>query len=122
MGVYHDVHAVFMEEDPRIQEVHHLAGTPNSVVVPFFISDGLHSFEDIPVMLGASPDAVQERLRRGEPTWINPTEIQGRRVWYTRSIGDESHIPDVVLERVRESALLPAVLTPGEAPGMRRVA
>jgi sirohydrochlorin cobaltochelatase len=122
MGVYHDVHPVFMEEDPRIQEVHHLAETPNAVVVPFFISDGLHSFEDIPVMLGAPPDAVQERLRRGEPTWINPTVIQDRRIWYTRSIGDEPHIPDVVVERVRESALLAAVETPGEVPGMRLVA
>jgi hypothetical protein len=92
------------------------------LVVPFFISDGLHSFEDIPVMLGAPPDAVQERLRRGEPTWINPTVIQDRRIWYTRSIGDEPHIPDVVVERVRESALLAAVETPGEVPGMRLVA
>lgn len=103
-GVYRDVHAIFMEEDPRIQESYKLAETSNLVVVPFFISDGLHSYEDIPVMLGEPVDAVQERFRRGEPTWINPTEKLGKRVWYGRSIGDEAHIPDVILERVRESA------------------
>ena len=103
-GLYHDVHALFMEEDPRIQEVHHLAETRNSVVVPFFISDGLHSFEDIPVMLGEPAERVQERLRRGEPTWVNPTEKAGRNIWYARSIGSDPLLPEVILERVRESA------------------
>lgn len=116
-GLYHDVHAIFMEEDPRIQEVHQLAETPNAVVVPFFVSDGLHSYEDIPVMLGAPPDEVRERFQSGRPTWINPTEIRGRRVWYTRSIGDEEHLPDVVMERVRESAAAPVVDVAGPVPG-----
>ena len=35
---------------PRIAECYTLAATKNLVMVPFFISDGLHSFEDIPVM------------------------------------------------------------------------
>jgi sirohydrochlorin cobaltochelatase len=103
LGTYHDVHAIFMEEDPRIQDVHTLAETPNAVVVPFFISDGLHSFEDIPVMLGEPQEVVRERFRAGQPTWINPTEKRGRRIWYSRSIGDDPHIPDVILERVRDS-------------------
>jgi sirohydrochlorin cobaltochelatase len=101
---YRDVHAIFMEEDPRIQESYKLAETRNLVVVPFFVSDGLHSYEDIPVMLGEPEEAVQARFRAGEPTWINPTEKLGKRVWYARSIGDEPHMPEVILERVREIA------------------
>ncbi len=73
-------------------------------MVPFFISDGLHAREDIPVMLGEPAEVVQERLRRGEPTWRNPTEKHGKRVWYASSIGTEPHIADVILERVREAA------------------
>ena len=71
-------------------------------MVPFFISDGLHSYEDIPVMLGAPVHVVRERMQQGQPTWRNPTERQGKRIWYSASIGSESHLPDVILERVRE--------------------
>jgi hypothetical protein len=47
-------------------------------MVPFFISDGLHSYEDIPVMLGAPERVVRERLQQGQPTWRNPTERDGK--------------------------------------------
>ena len=103
-GRFHDVHAVFMEEEPRVADWDRLAGTDNVVVVPFFVSDGLHSHEDIPVLLGESASVVRARVTAGEATWRNPTRLRGRRVWYTRSIGDEPHIPDVILERVAELA------------------
>ncbi len=103
MKLYRDVHAVFMEEEPRIEAADRLAKTENMVVVPFFIADGLHSFEDIPVMLGAAPEEVRARLESGQPTWINPTRRHGKWVWYSRSIGEEPCLADVVLERVREA-------------------
>jgi sirohydrochlorin cobaltochelatase len=76
----------------------------NLVMVPFFISDGLHSHEDIPVMLGEPAAIVQERFRSGQPTWRNPTEKHGKRLWYAPSIGREPLMAEVVLERVREAA------------------
>ena len=104
MNIYAEVHATFMEEDPRIGDCYKISRAKNIVMVPFFISDGLHSYEDIPVMLGEPQRIVQERFKSGQPTWRNPTEKQGKRVWYSASIGNESHIPDVILERVREAA------------------
>ena len=101
--IYADVHAVFMEEAPFVKECYAMAGTKNVVMVPFFISDGMHSDEDIPVMLGEPQRIVKERLASGQPTWRNPTEKQGKRVWYSRSIGSEPHIADVVLEQVKEA-------------------
>lgn len=103
-GAFAEVHSVFMEEDPRIADCYRTAATRDIVMVPFFISDGLHSYEDIPVMLGEPEAEVQARFRRGEPTWHNPTEKHGKRVWYTSSIGNEAHLPEVILERVREMA------------------
>jgi len=47
---------------------------------------------------------VQERLKSGQPTWRNPTEKHAKLVWYSRSIGNEPHLADVILERVREMA------------------
>jgi sirohydrochlorin cobaltochelatase len=102
--IYAAVHPVFMEEEPRVGDCYALAQTKNVVMVPFFISDGLHSYEDIPVMLGEPARVVQERYRSGQPTWRNPTEKQGKRVWYSASIGSEPSIAEVILQRVREAA------------------
>ncbi len=106
---YADVHPVFMEEAPKIEECYTLSKTKNVVLVPFFISDGLHSYEDIPMMLGEPEAQVRERLRQGQPTWRNPTERHERRVWYSSSIGNEPLIADVILERVRQLASETAV-------------
>jgi sirohydrochlorin cobaltochelatase len=103
-NVYAAVHPVFMEEEPRIADCYALAQTRNIVIVPFFISDGLHSYEDIPVMLGEPARVIRERYQSGQPTWRNPTEKHGKRVWYSAAIGSEPHLADVILERVRELA------------------
>ena len=101
-GLFHDVHAVFMEESPRIEEVPDMAGAANVVVVPFFLSNGLHSQEDIPVMLGASADVVSARVRAGLHAWDNPTRVRGRWTWYAGAVGDEPGLADVILRRVTE--------------------
>jgi sirohydrochlorin cobaltochelatase len=103
---YAEVYSIFMEEDPRIGHCYAMAKAQNLIVVPFFISDGLHSYEDIPVMLGETERAVQARLKSGQSTWRNPTEKHGKLVWYTRSIGSEPNLPDVVLDRVKEMSSL----------------
>ncbi len=102
--LYAEVYPAFMEESPRIEECHKLAATRNIVMVPFFISDGLHTIEDIPELLGEPKSVVEERMKNGQPTWRNPTEKNSKLVWYSRSIGSEPMIADVILERVRESA------------------
>lgn len=103
MKLYGDVQAIFLEESPQIAECYRLARTKNLVVVPFFISDGLHTQEDIPVLLGEPKSAVQQRLAAGRPTWRNPTGKNGKLVWYSSAIGSEPHLADVILERVREA-------------------
>lgn len=101
---YAGVHAIFMEEAPRIGDCYAMAQTRNIVVVPFFISDGLHTQEDIPVLLGEPERFVLERLASGQPTWRNPTERHEKLVWYAPAVGTEPHLADVILERVRELA------------------
>jgi len=101
--LYAGVHAVFMEEAPRIAASYALAQTRNLVVVPFFISDGLHTVEDIPVLLGEPEHIVKQRLAAGQSTWRNPTERNEKLVWYSTAVGAEPGIADVILERVREA-------------------
>lgn len=102
--IYAHVQAVFLEEEPRIADCHSLAPTKNCVVVPFFISDGLHVVEDIPVLLGEPERAVKARLAAGQPTWRNPTEKHGKLIWYSSSVGTEPGVAEVILERVYEAA------------------
>ena len=105
--LYAAVHAVFMEEAPRIADSYSLAQTRNLVVVPFFISDGLHTVEDIPVLLGEPEQIVKQRLASGQPTWRNPSERNEKLVWYSTAVGSEPGIADVILERVQEAAESP---------------
>jgi sirohydrochlorin cobaltochelatase len=105
LNQYAAVHGVFLEEDPRIAECYRLAETNNIVVVPFFISDGMHTREDIPVLLGEPKRLVQERLANGRPTWHNPTERRGKLVWYAPAVGTDARVVEVILDRVREAAL-----------------
>ncbi len=64
LGKYAAVLNVYMEEPPLVSDWRKFTETPNVVVVPFFISDGLHSYEDIPVLLGI---AVAAGVDRGQP-------------------------------------------------------
>jgi sirohydrochlorin cobaltochelatase len=105
LNLYAGVEAIYLEESPRIADCYTLAQTKNLVVVPFFISDGLHTQEDIPVLLGEAKQSVEQRLAAGQPPWRNPTEKNGRRVWYSAAIGSESHLADVIVERVKEASL-----------------
>lgn len=104
MELYAAVKAIFMEETPRIPECFALARTKNMIVVPFFISDGMHVQEDIPALLGEPKRIIQQRLQKGQPTWRNPTERSGKLVWYSRSVGTEPGLAEVILERVREAS------------------
>src|SRR5436853_2500568 len=101
IGKYAAVLNVYMEEPPLVSDWQKLTSTTNVVVVPFFISDGLHSYEDIPVLLGITK-ARSTRLRkttarqapkssaaRGEVFKSNPHKIDGRSLFYAPSIGTD---------------------------------
>jgi len=103
LNAFAEVRAVFMEEEPFIKGCWQNVETKNVIVVPFFISDGLHAVEDIPVLLGEPARSVKERHAAGQPTWRNPTERDGKRIWYSPSVGTEPLLAEVILERAREA-------------------
>ena len=118
LGRYANVLNVYMEEFPLVSDWRVLTNTPNVVVVPFFISDGLHSYEDIPVMLGIVDEkvasleppadkskrslgfarddaqrAAQSVFRRG------PYKIDDRSLFYASSIGTDPRVADIIVEQ-----------------------
>ncbi|MBU6399350.1 MAG: cobalamin biosynthesis protein CbiX [Verrucomicrobia bacterium] len=101
---YTAVHGVYLEEAPRIGDCYRMTTARNLVVVPFFISDGVHTQRDIPVLLGAPRRVIEARATGGQPPWRNPTEQQGKWLWYASSVGSEPCLAEVIVERVFEAA------------------
>jgi sirohydrochlorin cobaltochelatase len=95
---------VYMEEPPLVSDWLKLTETPNVVVVPFFISDGLHSDEDIPVLLGIN-DTVRAAGEGGKSG--NPHRLHGRSLFYSTAIGTDPKFADVIIEQT-ESFRAPA--------------
>ncbi|MCU0751127.1 MAG: hypothetical protein MUF13_16430, partial [Akkermansiaceae bacterium] len=78
----------YMEEQPFIAEWDKMSPTPHVIVVPFFISDGLHSFQDIPVLLGIENEVGPAASQR-EAFRQNPHHLRGKSLYYSSAIGTE---------------------------------
>jgi sirohydrochlorin cobaltochelatase len=91
----------YMEEAPLVAEWDKLTTAPNVVVVPFFIADGLHSYQDIPVLLGMAEDEGKA-ASQSDVFRHNPYELRGRQIYYSSAIGTEALMADVILDQVAE--------------------
>jgi len=126
LGTYAAVLNVYMEEEPLVSYWRTLTKTPNVVVVPFFISDGLHSYEDIPRLLGiagghSERSEVQSKNPAAKPLGVvtgsldcarddgvavggeifrqNPYAIDDRSLFYAPSIGTDPGFADIIIEQ-----------------------
>jgi len=103
LGEYAEVLAAFMEEPPLIAEWDAYTSQPNVVVVPFFISDGLHSFQDIPVLLGIRAE-IGAAASQSDVFLNNPHALRGRQLFYGNAIGTDPGFADIVLDQVHAAA------------------
>ncbi len=116
LGRYANVLNVYMEEFPLVSDWNVLTSSRNVVVVPFFISDGLHSYEDIPVLLGiAEPrhgESVHQRKRSTSPAEQKgsevfrrgPYQVDNRFLFYASSIGTDPRVADIIVEQATAAA------------------
>lgn len=91
----------YMEEQPFIAGWDKLSPTPNVIVVPFFISDGLHSYQDIPVLLGIEKEVGAAASQR-EVFRSNPHQLRGKTLYYSSAIGTERLLADVILDQIAD--------------------
>ena len=126
LGKYSSVLNVYMEEPPLVSDWRKLTKTRNVIVVPFFISDGLHSYEDIPRLLGiVDRHPERSRAESKDPAELpsdlitgsldfarddgkktvrlvfrhNPYRIDGRSLFYAPSIGTDPGFADIIIEQ-----------------------
>ncbi len=101
LGLYGEVLNTYMEEAPLIAEWDSYTAKPNVVVVPFFIADGLHSYQDIPVLLGIEREPTAAASERGV-FHDNPRHLRGRTLYYASAIGTDPGFADVIVDQVAE--------------------
>jgi len=98
-GIYAEVLSTYMEEEPLIAKWDELTTQPNVVVVPFFISDGLHSYQDIPVLLGIEQEPTAAASQRSVFR-DNPRHMRGRTLYYASAVGTEPLFAEVILDQI----------------------
>jgi sirohydrochlorin cobaltochelatase len=100
LGKFAAVLNVYMEEPPLVSDWRKLTKTRNVVVVPFFISDGLHSYQDIPRLIGiAQGTSTTSGTVRGEIFRGNPYRVDGRSLFYAPSIGTDPGFAEIIVEQ-----------------------
>jgi len=94
-----DVIDAYMEEAPFIADWQNLAQSPTVVVVPFFIADALHSYQDIPVLLGIETEPTAAASQR-EVFRQNPYHFGDRTLYYSSAIGTDPSLAGVIVDQV----------------------
>jgi sirohydrochlorin cobaltochelatase len=94
-GRFDEVRALFMDEEPEVDDVTDYFESEDVVVVPLFVADGFHTQEDIPEDMGLTDD-----YREG---WDVPATVDGHRIWYAGAVGTEPLMADVLLERAADA-------------------
>ncbi|MDD2676271.1 MAG: CbiX/SirB N-terminal domain-containing protein [Methylacidiphilaceae bacterium] len=93
-GRFVECGVAFLEQEPSISGWRDLVSSRDLVVVPFFLSEGKHSYTDIPRMMGLA------RHPR-DPEFRNPQTTEGgRRVYYAGSAGMAPTLDQVILAQV----------------------
>ncbi|MGA8655300.1 MAG: CbiX/SirB N-terminal domain-containing protein [Chthoniobacterales bacterium] len=98
-NIFAEVLAAYMEEEPKIEHWQSITSQRYVIVVPFFIADGLHSYQDIPVMLGIEAERTAAASQR-EIFRRNPYRVGNRELYYTCSIGAAPMVADIILDTV----------------------
>jgi sirohydrochlorin cobaltochelatase len=110
MGLYGEVRYAFMEEEPFIKNWAVMTSMQHVVVIPFFISDGLHSYQDIPVLLGMR-DELGSPLSAAQVFDHAPHHLRGKTLYYGSAIGTDPMMASVILDQVKTfESLHPAIV------------
>jgi len=100
-GRFAEVDAVFLDQDPEIDTLWERVSAPQIIAVPYFVSDGFHTRDEIPQMLGLTS------LRADTMADVIADDVRGRRVVYTSAVGTDDTLGDVAWARIQEALQWP---------------
>lgn len=102
-----EVKALFLDESPRIADLYTEVEAKQIVVVPYFISDGQHTREDIPAAIGLGSAALAHGT-------VALGLHDGRRVLYTSAVGTDATLVEVAVARIEEALAISETPVSGE--------
>lgn len=91
-GEFAEVHAFFLDEDPKVGLWPQSVKAKNVVVVPFFASEGWHTLETIPEDMGLT----------GAITVFATNPNGPQTVYYAKPVGTHSSVANVILHLAEE--------------------
>lgn len=95
--------AVFLEQEPLLDDWRNVTDAETVIVLPFFMSGGLHGARDIPELLGLDPDGHGlAGLEKSEKP-AGPFELCGRKVYLFRPLGYEPVMTEIIIKRALET-------------------
>ena len=89
-----EISTAFIEETPLISDWTQITTTKCVIVVPYLVGGGLHTQEDIPIMLGMISGDYEKTPVSG------PHNIQGRTIWYCRPFGFDEALAEIIIKLV----------------------
>ncbi|MFC4638675.1 DR2241 family protein [Deinococcus hohokamensis] len=92
-GLFAEVHALFLDENPKVGTWPDLVHASRVVVVPFFASEGWHTLETIPEDMGLS----------GEVTEFPGNPHGPQTVYYAKPVGTHAAVADVIMHLAEEA-------------------
>ncbi|UBV42213.1 cobalamin biosynthesis protein CbiX [Deinococcus taeanensis] len=92
-GLFAEVHALFLDEEPKVGTWPDVVRAPRVVVVPFFASEGWHTLETIPEDMGLT----------GTVTTFAENPHGAQQVHYARPVGTHAAVADVILHLAEEA-------------------
>lgn len=93
-GHFAEVHALFLDEDPRLTTWPQVVRAARVVIVPFFAAEGWHTQQTIP----------QELRLTGDITHFPDHPHGPQTVHYTKPVGTHPSVADVILHLAREAS------------------
>jgi sirohydrochlorin cobaltochelatase len=100
LGVACAIHAVFLEQAPRVSDWAAVTGAANVITVPLLMADGQHGAEDVPALLGLEGVMGDGD---GADAAAGPYPAAGRRLWLCPPMGAEAVVVEAILARVAEA-------------------
>ena len=97
-GIFSEVHALFLDEEPKVTGWRERVRAQRVVMVPFFASEGWHTLETIPEDLNLSGTVTTFTSEDGLE------EGQGEQtVYYARPVGTHPAVADVIVQLALEA-------------------
>ena len=102
LGAASRVHAVFLEQPPKVDDWRDLVEAESVLVVPFLMASWFHGARDLPERVGLDPLDAAIRSHLLDAGAAGPFVVGDHRFWYLSPFGNEPGLAETAIAVVRD--------------------